>query len=144
MPFNIDPRQVKKLMRGALANPFDNQDLSGELDTTTETVGTSGLSSSEREVIAAIQDGITDPETIALNTRLTLAEVKKIAEDLKKKGRMAEEKDATQISQSSLASITNSSPSTNPTSSALRNNSGISAKSSIFVPQAGSSKLKLF
>jgi hypothetical protein len=32
----------------------------------------------------------------------------------------------------------------NPTSTALRNNSGISAKSSIFVPQAGTSKLKLF
>jgi len=141
---NVDPRQVSKIMKSALGNPFEQKDFSGE--PTSTPVSTSGLSSEEREVVAAIQDGITDPEAIALNTRLTLAEVKKIAESLKSKGRMAEvgTNSNSVLADSPIARMSNPAVG-NATSSALRNNSGISGKSSIFVPKTNSAnKLKLF
>jgi hypothetical protein len=134
MPNGIDPRQLSKIMKGALANPFDRE------GSTNETIPSANLSSAEREVIAAMQDGILDPESISLNTRLTLEEVKQVLDKLKSKNKIAE---VSQSQPREQVSNTTSIPN-NPTSTALRNNSGISGKSSIFVPQAGKSKLRLF
>ena len=48
MPNRVDPNQMKKLMRSALANPFEKtQDLSRE--TSSIPIGSSGLSSAKRE-----------------------------------------------------------------------------------------------
>jgi hypothetical protein len=128
-------------MRSALGNPFEQRNLEGEPQVRSGDI--SGLSSAEREVISAIQDGLVDPEAIALNTRLTLAEVKKAAESLKSKGRMAELGTANQSSLGSDPVVKSTAPS-NSVSNALRNNSGISSGSSLFVPKSSQGKLRIF
>jgi len=138
---SVDPRQVSKIMKSALGNPFEQKELSGE--PRESTLGTSGLTPEEREVVSAIQDGITDPESIALQTRLTLAEVKKIAESLKSKGKMQELGTANQSSLVSNPIARTSTPS-NSLSNSLRNNSGLSSGSSLFVPKSTQGKLRIF
>jgi len=139
---NVDPRQVSKIMKSALGNPFEQKELSGE--PRESTLGTSGLTPEEREVVSAIQDGLTDPEAISLNTRLTLVEVKRTVEALKQKGKMVE-LGSSQPNLLNLGSQPSSSTPSNSVSTALRNNSGISNKgSSLFVPKSSQGKLRIF